>query len=421
MFSDYLKALRLFNRNVRLFLVFGVLFGFGLWGIFLVLNSLYVLRLGYGPDTVGLLYAVGSATGAVFALAAGALAQRWGARRTLIAGLGVHAASVVLMPLGVFSSETWQLGWILAMWVLYGIGSGAFAATYPAFLTGSTDEEERAHAFSVWAGLVSLAAFAGGLVGGALPELFGRALGLPLDHAATFRYPLLIAGLLYVLGVLVMLATREVASDARQVTRKEVGPAPFGLIGLLAATSLLWMTGEAVVLSFYNVYLDDGLRVPTMLIGTLWAAGQLLGGLASLAAPFLMARWGKRRAIVLGALGIAAGLLPLALIPHWSAAGLGYVGLTVMTAITYASFLVFSQEAVAPGWRTTMAGATGVTYGVSNLVTGLGGGYAITALGYRPLFGLTAILPAAAALLFWTYFRVPRGKMARRPAVDRSG
>ena len=400
MFSDYLKALRLFNRNTRLFLVFGVFFGFGLWGIFMMLSNLYVLRLGFGPDTVGLVIAVGMATMAVFALPAGALARRWGARRTLIAGMAVAAASVVLLPLGVFSSETGQLGWILAMWVLYGIGSGAVVASYTPFLTGSTGEEERAHAFSVWAGLVSLAGFAGGLVGGALPELFSRVLGLPLDHPATFRYPLLIAGLLLVLGVLVLLATREVTSDARQETREEAGPAPFGLIGLLAATYLLFGIGQSIPVTFFNVYLDDGLRVPTALVGTLWGAGQLLGGVASLAAPLLMARWGKRRTIVLGALGIAAGLLPLALIPHWIAAGLGHVGLSAITAITIASFTVFSQEAVAPGWRTTMAGAIGVTMGVNYVVTGLGGGYAITALGYRPLFGLTAVLPAAAALLF---------------------
>lgn len=59
-----------------------------------------------------------------------------------------------------------------------------------------------------------------------------------------------------------------------------------------------------------------------------------------------------------------------------------------------------------------MGGAISLAMGVAYVVTGLGGGRAITALGYRPLFGLTAILPIAAAVLLWAYFRAPRGDLA---------
>jgi MFS family permease len=408
MLGDYLKALKLFNRNVRLFLAFGVLFGFAHWGIFMMLSNLYVLRLGFGPETVGLLIAVATATWSVFALPAGALARRWGVRRTLIAGMGLCTAAMVLLPLGALPSQTWQLVWLLSVQVLYGIGSGGVVASYTPFLAGSTGETERPHAFSVWAGMVALTAFAGGLAAGALPSLFSRFLGLPVDHPAPFRYPLLIAGLLMVPGVLLLLATRDVAGETAEATRAAPGPAPVGLISLLAGTYLLWGLGQAVGVTFFNVYLDAGLQVPTQLVGTVYAVGQLLGGAASLAAPFPIARWGKRRALVLGALGIAAGLLLLALIPHWAVAGLGYVGISIMVNITTAAFSVFSQESVAPGWRSTMAGASGMTYGLAYVVAGIGGGATVTALGYRPMFGLAAILPAVAALVMWAGLRAPR-------------
>ena len=49
MFADYVRALRGFNRNVRLYLFTTALLGFTIFGgIYPVLFNLYLLRLGHG-------------------------------------------------------------------------------------------------------------------------------------------------------------------------------------------------------------------------------------------------------------------------------------------------------------------------------------------------------------------------------------
>jgi hypothetical protein len=58
--SAYLRMLRLFSRDMRLFLAAEVLLGFTWNGVRVVLLNLYVLRLGYGPEFVGLLSAMSS-------------------------------------------------------------------------------------------------------------------------------------------------------------------------------------------------------------------------------------------------------------------------------------------------------------------------------------------------------------------------
>jgi len=78
MTANYLKALRLFSRNVRLYLITTVLVGFCYYGIYAVLFNLYLLRLGYGPGFIGLVNAAGWSPVVVFALPAGALGSRWG-------------------------------------------------------------------------------------------------------------------------------------------------------------------------------------------------------------------------------------------------------------------------------------------------------------------------------------------------------
>ena len=53
MVTTYIHTLRLFNRDVRLYLISAALIGFTFLGIYAVLFNLYLLRLGYGPEFIG--------------------------------------------------------------------------------------------------------------------------------------------------------------------------------------------------------------------------------------------------------------------------------------------------------------------------------------------------------------------------------
>ena len=52
--TDYLRALRLFSRDVRMYLLAAALFGLTYFGFTTVLLNLYLLRLGYDPAFIGL-------------------------------------------------------------------------------------------------------------------------------------------------------------------------------------------------------------------------------------------------------------------------------------------------------------------------------------------------------------------------------
>jgi len=79
MSTTYLSAFRLFSRDARLYLMTAALFGFTVFGgIYAVLLNLYLLRLGYGPQFVGLINGTGQLAFAIFCLPAGALGRRWG-------------------------------------------------------------------------------------------------------------------------------------------------------------------------------------------------------------------------------------------------------------------------------------------------------------------------------------------------------
>jgi hypothetical protein len=62
-----------------------------------------------------------------------------------------------------------------------------------------------------------------------------------------------------------------------------------------------------------------------------------------------------------------------------------------------------------------MSGAVMMGSGLGIAVMTLIGGYAVALVGYRVLFLVGAGLVAAGAVIFWAYFRVPRGELAHRP------
>jgi MFS family permease len=417
MAGSYLSKLRLFNRDVRLYLVAAGLAGFTVFGgIYPVLFNLYLLRLGYGPEFIGLVNAVYMLVAGIFSLPAGALGGRFGVRRVMISGLCLIALGSGTLPLVEFIPTALQPGWIVTTYLTAALGIILYIVNGSPFLSANTNQEDRSYAFSVQTAIWPLAGFAGSLVAGLMPGFFVKLLTLPVDDPATYRYPLLISGILMIPAVLIMLPTRDVSDVQKDETVAKATPPPYGLITILALVVLLQVAAEGAPRTFFNVYLDADLKVPTGQIGVLAAMAQLLAVPAALVTPLLMTRWGKERTVVISSLGMALSCLPLALIPHWSGAGFGYMLLMALASIARVVITVYHQELVAPVWRGAISGATTMAAALSWAGMAYGGGYLIIALSYSSLFLTGAGLTIAGTLLFWAYFRVPRGEFARSSA-----
>jgi predicted MFS family arabinose efflux permease len=117
-------------------------------------------------------------------------------------------------------------------------------------------------------------------------------------------------------------------------------------------------------------------------------------------------------------MGMALFALPLALIPHWAAAGFGFISSAAFFSMTVGPMRLYSQELVVPRWRATMASSFMMGAGLAFSAVSLAGGYVIVAFGYEALFLGAMALMAACGLLFWALFRVPHGKLAPQPSPE---
>lgn len=428
MLTSLRATLRLFSPNVRLFLFSAFLVGFGFdGGIFSVLFNLYLLRLGYGPEAVGAINSAGLFAFALFSLPAALFGNWWGVRRMILLGLGVLLLGTGLLPVAEMLGGGWQQAGLTGAYIVVFLGMSLYFVNSAPFMMASTAPANRDHLFSMQTGLMATAAFAGSLVGGALPALFAPLLGTTLDMPAPYRLPLLLAGLLIVPAILVLRRSQNVAADddEEQVADTDPrGPAPAGkeplplsLFLLLLVVRIFQVAGVATVFVFFNVYLDTHLQAATSTIGLISAAGRLIAVPIALLTPLFTRRFGNLNVVVWSCVIVTLGYMPMAFLPTVGAAAVGYVAIVGLSAMRYPATMNFSMRIVAPRQRGTLTGAGEMAAGIAFTSLALGGGYMITSLGYQSLFLLTAALNLAGAFIFWYFFRDFRRKKSERTAT----
>ena len=369
-------------------------------GIMGVLLNLYVIRLGYGPAFIGLINGLAIVAAAGASPFAGALGRRWGARKTMLTGLGISVAGGLLLPLADLLPDDLTAGWLAGTNAVAFVGGILFYVNLTPYLGAVTAPRERSVAFSVRFSLQWLGSSIGSMIGGVLPGAFAFLVGDSLSDPGAYRYSLLVGAVLSLAAVFFLLRGREVSANTDAGRAGASGPTPWKLLILVGVVSFMITPAEAAVWVFFNAYADTVLRIPTAQIGFTVAAAQFLGVPVALTMPAVASRLGTGRAAAVAAFGIALSLLPVALIPHFAAAGLGYVGILVFGAILAPALNVYLTEITSSEWLSSATGASLLGTTVSFALAAFGGGYVITTLGYREFFLIAAALTAAGVLVF---------------------
>ena len=400
-----------FSRDVRLYLTANALFGFVLFGgIYPLLYNLYLLRLGYNTEFVGLANATGALCFALFSLPSGMLGGRWGSRFTMVVGICVSVAGFGLLSQAELLSAGTRDYFILISYSLGVMGIALFIVNGTPYLMGITSPIERDPVFAVQAALMPFSGFVGSMLGGVVPDYLADVLDVSLAQPVVYRYTLFIGVLCLIPAVFALLATQ----DVRVERKREAGdnsdvfsaPAlPLAAIVITSLISVLHVAGEAAARTFFNVYMDKGLNISLSLISVQLAAGQLLAVPAALSLPFFSARFGIRRTVVLVTVFTALFLFGMALVSNWIVAGVCLMGIMAMASIRRSAFAIFHQELVPVRWRTAMSGATAMMSGMGYSAMALGGGYMIPVAGYSSLFLTGAVFTGIGAFLFWICFQ----------------
>jgi MFS family permease len=416
MSARFLSSIRTLRPAALLYLGAVTLVGFAVdGGVYTVLFNLYLVRLGYGPELIGLINGAAQLTFAISALPAGALGERYGSRNMLVVGLVLMLFGCGLLPLADILPETMRVIWLVGNEVILYFGLALYYVNTAPFLIGVIAPGQRSQIFGLQSFLLAIAAFIGGLVGGFLPAVFATMIGQTLESPAPYRFPLLIAAFVMLPALFAIRAAKGgyTPSEAAPGDTSHLEAAPtllvpsviMSAIVMMGVVRFLQVSGLAAANSFFNVYLDRALLVPTAQIGTISAFARLLSAPAALATPLLARRFGNYWTCIFATLATGVMILPITFIPHWSAAGLSLIGILSVSSIRYTSSLVYFLELVPPERRATVSGVTEMSAGLSFTVIAFAGGYIITSFGYQALFLFGALLTMAGAATFWWYYQ----------------
>jgi len=106
-----LPSLHDFSHDAKLLITVTGILAISFFGLYALLRVIYVLRLGYGPEYVGIFSATGALTYMGMGVPSGALGARLGTRKAMLIGASIVVVGMILLPLTEFMPLVLRDGW----------------------------------------------------------------------------------------------------------------------------------------------------------------------------------------------------------------------------------------------------------------------------------------------------------------------
>jgi len=413
----YFGRLRQFSRNARLYLlhVIGMDLIHGAWE---VLFNLYLLAVGFDIRFVGIRIAVLGIAGSLAAIPAGRLADRIDRKWGFIIGDGGGAACALIL---IMSTDATM---ILAFSAVSACFSALHHVTESPFMAENSEPEERIHLFSVEQGLGTLAAMAGALIAGFLPQHLMVSEGMTLVEAYRWAVHIGIAWWFLSLIPAIMLkryVSEEVAQARAEVALEERSGwlsairTPKTVYHFVVIGTLLSL-GAGFVLRLANVFFHYDLHAHEQEIGMVFAAGSFFLAIGAFAVPLVVERFGEVATVVWTRFAAIPFILLIGYAPELaspetvvSLAGLAWVLRTTLFNMSGPAFEAFSMGQLHPTERATYIGISRLFGSAMAAVGGYLGAVLMSNGDFRTPFIVMAVLYAISTGLFMRWFESTSG------------
>lgn len=398
---DYLRVLRQSPPNAKIYLVFTLLLALYA-GINNVIFNLYVIKLGYNEQFLGLIISASTISTGVFAFPAAQCCDRLGSKACLILS-GLLTAGTLYLLYTVTSAEM-----ILAMSVLGGVFGAIPVVIAAPFLARNSSPDGRLHLFSLNFGLFVAGSVLGSALGGYLPQLYRALVGLPAISLEAYRYALLVSLVIATLSVvpLIFIRDEKTPCPTKNNLKEFLGRlAGSPTVRQLVLISCLIGTGAGMFVPFFNVYFNKLLAATPGEIGLIFSAAQASMVVGAAIVPYVARRFGKVKTVSLTYLISLPFLVLLALTTNLYVAGAAYVLRMLFMNMSSPVSNSFSMEIVKPEDMASVSSLTSMGDGIAIATGSLVGGVLMTRGIYTLPFFCACALYTAASILYYKFFR----------------
>jgi MFS family permease len=367
-----------------------------------VIFNLYVLKLGYNEQFIGLIISASVITTGLFAFPAALCCDRMGSKQCLVTSGLLTAVSLYLL----YTTTSVEL--LLALSVLNGIFATIPTVIGSPFLVENTTADDRLHLFSVNFGVFVAASVIGTALGGNLPQLCSGLLGLPPGSVEAYRYTLMVSLAIAAIAVVPLIFIRDrarscpVRSDLKAFMRRL---AESKMVRQLVLISCLIGLGAGLIVPFFNVYFNKALHASPGEIGTIFSIAQAGLVLGAAIVPYMADRIGRVKTISLTYLLSIPFLVILAVTTNLYLAGAAYVLRMLFMNMSVPVHNTFSMEIVDPKDMASVSSLTNtgncLAIAASSMIAGVLLSRGAYTLPYIAACGFYVL----ASVLFFMFFR----------------
>ncbi|WP_315715520.1 MULTISPECIES: MFS transporter [unclassified Bradyrhizobium] len=350
--------------------------------------------VGASTVTIGLIEGVSEATAAITKVFSGALSDRIGKRKLLVAiGYGLAALTKPVFPL---ASTSWQ---ILAARFVDRIGKGIREAPRDALIADVTPEGIRGASYGLRQALDTIGAFAGPLLAVALMALYAD------DFRAVFWWsalPATLAVLLILFGLREPAQTAPAARRDWPVHARELRqlPSAYWIVVATGAVFALARFSEAFLVLKAQA---DGLALA--LIPLVYVLMNLIYAGVAMPAGILSDRIGRNNVLTCGLVVLTAADLTLAFVPGLIGTAIGVALWGLYLGLSQGLLSAMVADTAPPDLRGTAFGLFNLVTGAALLVASLLAGSLWHAYGSQATFTTGAAFSIATVLLMLTALR----------------
>ncbi len=417
--SLYLRQLRSFTANARVYLLSEVIIGLAFSAYMLIFN-LYIVSRGFPRSFLGELQSLPNLISLFGAVPAGMLVDSIGRKRALLLANVLQTFGA----LGIVASP--GPNWLRLSMITFGISQSLWMVSSAPFLMENSTEEERNTLFSAHFGLTTLVGFVGTLVGGYLPTFFGGLQNVDIESPAAYGTTLAVTVALSALSLIPLLMIRE---QPRQFAAPLRSFLPWrnlqnpGMAGRIFLPQIVISMGAAILIPYMNLFFKETYPISDKTLGTLFAVSSVITGVATLASPVLAARWGRIRALVLTQLASVPFLLLIGFSGVFWVSGISFWVRAALMNMGNPLYSAFAMEQFAEGERATVSGLMGMSWNIGWTVGPFLSGYmqAQPNIGFPPIFVITCSLYIAASILEKAFFQRLDDRQRRAGFLARKG
>lgn len=409
--ATYIRRVRNFSFDIKLFLLYNLLANIGFGVIELVFNF-YLLEIGYQEDFIGEWRAIQTISMAAAAFSIGFWINRFGPWKVIVAGFVVF--SVASMAIGLVENR-YALD-LLA--IAYGAGLSCLFNPLMPFVMEYGKAEERQYVSAISFSLISFSLMLGSLVGGFSPSIFGRIFSsISPGSLEAYRAAMLTGAAIAALGLIPLLKMNEPRqqwqrADHKEAARSETVETRKRVrwdVAVFVAAGGLMSIGVGMVQPFYNVFLKD-IGASDNDVGFIYALGGLTAAVIGLGAPAMANRLGSLNAVLVLRVAIIPFYFVLLFAPTLWMAILAYLVRQASISMAWPIDSTFIGEALPPRARAGVFGLRSSAWNAGFAIATYAAGRIIVSSGYDPTFFSLIFFTGASAAIFYVYFM-------RHPAV----